>query len=98
VTAVDRPHTHLEKVFILHYKTPLFCVFRTALIRGYPSCAPPLPKHPRVGLDLPHLERAGHDPRLKDRDVDVEDVEDRRRVSTTIYRENKSFFFRRRAA
>ena len=40
MAAVDRPHPYLDKVFILHKKVPLFCVFRTALIKGYPSCAP----------------------------------------------------------
>jgi len=38
-----------------------------------------------VGLDLPYLGGASHDSRLKVRDI--EEVEDRKRVSSAIYRE-----------
>jgi hypothetical protein len=91
VTAVDRPHPHLDKVFIFRYKMPVFCLqncpdkrISRAILRPAPH---PLLKHPTVGLDLPSVGRTGHDPRLKDRDV--EDVEDRKRASRTIYREKK---------
>jgi len=42
-----------------------------------------------VGLDLPYLRRASHDSCLKDRDV--EEVEDRKIISSTIYKEKNIF-------